>query len=249
MPHSDPVPGGVAVIRVADAAAPRPALSFRDRPVLAWRAADGWYAAIGLPLDLPLGRQTLTVGASREIGFDVLAHDYPSQHLKLKSDRMVNPPPEDMARIEKDQETTTRLKAQWRDVPVEAPSLSQPAAGRLSSRFGLRRFFNGEPRSPHSGLDVAVPTGTRVNAPADGVIAWTGDLFFNGRTVFIDHGQGLISMVCHLSSIGVKEGQTVRRGEEVARSGSTGRATAPHLHWSVILGGTAVNPEDLLAPK
>ena len=161
---------------------------------------------------------------------------------------MVTPDPADLARIEAERARQIDIRSRFRDVPVSRTDLALPADGRLSSRFGLRRVFNGEPRAPHTGLDVAVPAGTPIRAPADGVVSLVDDLYFNGKTVFVDHGQGFVSMVCHLEQAGVQAGQTVRRGEVVGRSGSSGRATGPHLHWSVYLNGAAVDPALFIGP-
>jgi len=105
------------------------------------------------------------------------------------------------------------------------------------------RFFNDQPRQPHAGLDIAASQGTAVKAPADGYVISTGEYFFNGNTVFIDHGQGMITMYCHLNHIDVKTGQHIKRGELIGTVGQTGRATGAHLHWSVILNRTMVDPE------
>ncbi|WP_019683202.1 M23 family metallopeptidase, partial [Pseudomonas aeruginosa] len=120
--------------------------------------------------------------------------------------------------------------------------LDKPVDGPLSSPFGLRRFFNGEERNPHSGLDFAVPAGTPIKAPAAGKVILIGDYFFNGKTVFVDHGQGFISMFCHLSKIDVKLGQQVPRGGVLGKVGATGRATGPHMHWNVSLNDARVDP-------
>ena len=114
--------------------------------------------------------------------------------------------------------------------------------GRLSSPFGLRRFFNGQERNPHSGLDFAVPSGTPIKAPAAGVVVLVGDYFFNGKTVFLDHGQGFVSMFCHMSAIDVKVGDEVPRGGGGGQGGATGAATGPHLHWNVSLNDARVDP-------
>ena len=119
----------------------------------------------------------------------------------------------------------------------------------MSSRFGLRRIFNGQPRNPHAGLDVAASTGTPVRAPSEAVVANTGDYFFNGNTVFLDHGQGLITAYMHLSRIDVRPGQQVKRGELLGTIGATGRVTGAHRHWAVILNNTPVDPELFLTRR
>jgi murein DD-endopeptidase MepM/ murein hydrolase activator NlpD len=100
-----------------------------------------------------------------------------------------------------------------------------PTKGKFSNSFGRKRFFNGEERAPHSGLDIPAPVGQKVIAPADGIVVQTGNYFFNGNTIMIDHGQGLISMFCHLSKIDVEKGQAIRQGQLIGLVGKTGRVT------------------------
>ena len=246
------VPGGVAEIAVAAAGAPRPEVRFGGRPVLLQQRKTGWYALVGLSLDTPVGEQKLDIGpdgSRRQLPFQVAAKDYPVQKLKIANQKMVTPDPEQIARINAERDRQISIRSQFREVPVPRSDLALPADGRLSSRFGLRRVFNGEPRAPHTGLDVAVPTGTPIRAPADGVVTLVDDFYFNGKTVFVDHGQSFVSMVCHLDRAGVEAGQTVRRGEVLGHSGSSGRATGPHLHWSVYLNGAAVDPALFIGPR
>ncbi len=252
LPRHSPVPGGIAVLHIAEAAAPPPRAWFGDRPLLVARDAQGWHAVVGLPLSLKPGRHAIRVrGASAESSesFEVSDKAYPEQRVRIKDKRKVTPNPEDLLRIEREQRVIAEVKSAWRDEPQVDLALRLPADGPLSSRFGLRRVFNGEPRQPHSGLDVALASGTPLRSAAAGRVANTGDYFFNGLTVFVDHGQGLITMYCHLSRIDVKAGEAVAQGQQIGLSGMTGRASGPHLHWSVMLNAAAVDPELLLASQ
>lgn len=243
------VPGGVVTLTVAPANAPRPDVRFAGRPVLLQQGPGGWQAVVGLPLDTPPGEQAVEIGPeARRLAFQVSAKAYPEQRLTVKNPKMVSPDPEDLDRIAAERERQLQVRSQFRDVPVARTDLDLPTTGRLSSRFGLRRVFNGEPRAPHTGLDVAAPKGAPIRAPADGVVSLVDDLYFNGKTVFVDHGQGFVSMVCHLSEATVEVGRKVRRGELLGLVGNTGRATGPHLHWSVYLNGAAVDPALFIGP-
>ena len=116
----------------------------------------------------------------------------------------------------------------------------------VSSEFGLKRYLNGQARSPHSGIDIAAAQGTSVYAPSDGIVSMTGDYFFNGKTVFLDHGQGLITMYCHLSKITVAQYEKIQKGAKIGEVGMTGRVTGAHLHWAVSLNNVRVNPRHFL---
>ena len=253
LPRESRVPGGVALLRVGDATEPRPAVSRDGVPVWVSRQATQWVAAVGLPLSLQPGEQQVEVrstnGAARTITFTVKPKRYPVQHVTLRDQAMVEPPADVMARIERESAHLKVVRSQWRETAATDAAFVQPAKGRLSGRFGGSRVLNGKPRAPHAGLDVAVMTGTAVLAPADGVILDIGDYYFCGKTMFIDHGNGLLSLFCHLSEWDAKVGDSVRKGQAVARSGATGRASGPHLHWSVYLNGTSVEPELFLPAR
>jgi len=241
-----PVPGGVAVVPLGGVAAGASAF-LKDRQVMILRDSDeSWIAVVGIDLKTRTGREQIELrmpdGKRRQIAFTVLPREYPAQHIKLKNKRQVNPDPDQLRRYEREYKAQIDAYSSFRNEGPSNISLDRPVDGRLSGRFGLRRFFNGEERNPHSGLDFAVPAGTPVKAPADGVVTIVDDYFFNGKTVFIDHGQGLVTMYCHLSALDVKVGERVSRGQVIARVGATGRATGPHLHWNVSLNNARVDP-------
>ena len=237
-----PVPGGVAVVQLGDGAK-APAVRYQDKPVLVVQEeGKRWIAIVGIPLKSAPGPHQVTTSDGRTLSFKVGTKHYREQHIKLKNSRQVNPLAEDMARINR--ELAEQTLAYQTFSPTQPSNLlfDKPVQGPLSSPFGLRRFFNGEERNPHSGLDFAVGAGTPIKAPAAGKVILIGNYFFNGNTVFVDHGQGLISMFCHMSKVDVKLGQSLPRGGIVGRVGATGRATGPHMHWNVSLNDARVDP-------
>ena len=250
LPKNSPVPGGVAVIDLGPAGPAAPSARWGEQAIAVVSDHGRWFAVFGIPLDTLPGDLEIgvVVGASTTIRHvAVTIKNYPEQRLTIKDKRKVEPNPDDLARIEREQKTTDAIKRRFSPPPPQTDFV-QPAAGPLSSRFGLRRIFNGLPRNPHAGLDVAAAAGAPVCAPAAGTVVDTGEYFFNGNTVFIDHGQGLITAYMHLSHIDVRPGQAVRTGDQLGAIGATGRVTGPHLHWAVILNNTPVDPELFLAP-
>lgn len=239
LPEDTRVPGGIAIIPLDSPAGAAPVAYFNDVRVLVVDR-DGWQAVVGIPLDTPPGPHTLRL-ADRTISFDVQPKAYPEERLTVQQ-RYVSPSPEQLARIRAEQ---ARLRAALTHFSTSAPGtlrMVQPVQGRESSPYGLRRIFNGEPRRPHSGLDLAAPTGTPIMAPAAGRVIDSGDFYFNGNTVLLDHGNGLITMYCHMDKILVENGQQLRQGEPIGEVGATGRVTGPHLHWGVTLNGAMIDP-------
>lgn len=246
LPQNAPVPGGVAVVALEDVpAGTPPEVRYEDRPVLVVRREGAWLALVGVSLDAKTGRHAIEVRQSgaqpRTQHFAVVDKRYEEQRLTVKNQRMVDPNPDDLERIARERRITLDTIATWSDTLPDL-RLSLPVEGRLSSSFGLRRFFNDQPRRPHSGIDLAAPTGTPILAAADGRVVTTGDFFFSGNIVYVDHGSGLMTMYAHLDRIDVAPGQVVRRGEPLGTVGMTGRVTGPHLHWTVYLNRYAVDP-------
>ena len=245
LPRHAPVPGGVANVRLGPAA-DEPRVHVGKARVLVARDGADWVALVGIPLSAKAG-STISVraegigGAVERHAIKVVPKAYAAQHLKVKPGH-VELSPEDLARYERERAHLARVIRTYTEPPPATLAMVQPAPGRRSSSFGLRRFFNGVPRNPHSGMDIAAPTGTPVVAASAGRIADVGDYFFPGRTVIVDHGAGLLSLYAHLSAVDASLGDTVAAGEPIAKVGATGRVTGPHLHFTVYLNAVPVDP-------
>jgi len=248
------VPGGVARLPLGPAAQ-RPKAQARvgdaDVPLLVEGDAIAWTAVLGIPLATVPGDAFITVlpehtgGTARTVAYTVARKQYKEQHLQV-SPRTVDLSPEDQARYERERDHQAVVMRTFSESPAGQPQgalrMQVPVPGRRSSSFGLRRVFNGQPRNPHSGMDIAAATGTPVVAPLPGKVVDVGDYFFNGGTVWLDHGQGLLTMYCHLSRMDVRVGDVLQAGDAFCKVGATGRVTGPHLHWGVMLNRTMVDP-------
>ena len=246
LPKTSAVPGGVTVIDLKiPAAKAAPYVTFNKKRVMVQAKEHSWYAVVGIPLYVKPGKHIVIVktkNSKKKVYFTIKEKKYKTQYLTIKNKRKVNPTKRDIERIIREKKIIGKVFKSWRKVSNVDTTFNKPVDGPFSSPFGLKRFFNKQPRKPHSGVDIAAKSGTPIIAPAAGVVANTGDYFFNGNSVFIDHGQGLITMYCHMSKIHVEKGQSVKKGEMIGEVGMTGRVTGPHLHWSVNLNNTRVDP-------
>ncbi len=232
--------GGIAVI-------PLPAevqtVRYESRPVLITEENQQRYAVFGIPLSVPSGTLSLQTNTT-PINIEVQPHRYAEQRLTVKNQDHVNPNPEQLARYNREAEQQNQVYRSFTPSTNQGlPKFIAPTKGKFSNSFGRKRFFNGEERAPHSGLDIPAPVGQKVIAPASGTVVQVGDYFFNGKTVLIDHGQGLISMFCHLSHIQAYIGQKVQQGDVIGSVGKTGRVTGAHLHWGMSLNDARVDPQ------
>jgi Peptidase family M23/Peptidase family M23 N-terminal domain len=243
---SHPVPGGVVTLDLGPSPT-RPSVSQPNGvPVLVMGDATGWKAVVGIPLSATPGSgQVLVRRGERDEperkSFAIDSTQYAEQRLTVAPGK-VDLSKADLARYERERSHQAKVIATYSDAPPPDLALRQPVQGPRSSSFGLRRVFNGQARNPHSGMDIAAPTGTPVFAPRAGRVIDTGDYFFNGKTVWLDHGAGWLTMYCHLSDIQVKVGDQLASGERLGAVGATGRVTGPHLHWSVSLNRVMVDP-------
>ncbi len=239
--ETSPRPGGIAEIELGSTAIPAPKATLHDRPLLVMARDGQWVAVAGIPLDTEPGDLRITVDGT-ELVLEVSAYAYREQRITVENQSFVTQSQEQLDRIFSERKIIDSALNSFRDVPVDSVALAAPVNGSRSPSFGYRRFFNDQPRSPHKGMDIAGRDGEPISAPRDGVVAATGNFFFNGNTVLLDHGQGFVTMYCHLSKIAVEKGQPVRTGEVLGAVGATGRVTGPHLHFGTYLNGTAVDP-------
>ncbi|SMM99843.1 membrane protein [uncultured Candidatus Thioglobus sp.] len=245
-----PIPGGIAVIGF-ESNHSNPKAFYNQLPLYTQHIKDNhWQALLGIPLMEKLGEKSITIQdfSTRTFSFNVKAHKYKEQHITLKGKKKkyVNPNLAHMERIKKERPVLAKARRIFSTQILPNSIFIRPVSGVITSPFGLKRFYNEQPRRPHTGIDYAGDIGTPIIAPADGKVILTGGYFFNGNAVFLDHGQGLISVYIHMNSIAVKQGQTVKQGETIGTIGQTGRATGPHLHWGVYLNKTVINPNLLL---
>lgn len=238
-------PGGIALVDIGPATDPLPRATWNDRSLAVVQSDFRAVAIIGLPLSITTGQQkvlvTPDIGQARTITFAVEDYPYKEQRLTITNKRKVNPAPLDMQRIGEENKRLRVVKS-MRAESLLATDFVWPVAGPISSPFGLRRFYNDQPRRPHGGIDIAASEGTPIFAPADGLVIDTGDYFFNGNSVFIEHGLGLQTFYAHMSRIDVEKGERVSQGQVIGAVGATGRVTGPHLHWSVGLNSTWIDP-------
>lgn len=246
-PINNPVPGGIALVDLGSHFQAAPRAYFNKQRLLVRKVGDVWQAVVGIPLTLKPGPYKITLrdghGQRSYQTFSIKDKEYATRHITIKNKRMVSPTQQDLARHAKEKPLIVAALNTWSDTANVQTDFIQPVEGRLSSPFGLRRIYNNQARiRRHTGLDIAAPVGTDIKAPAAGSVIRTGNYFFTGNTVFIDHGQGLVTMYCHLSEINVQAGQQLQQGQLIGKVGMTGRVSGPHLHWVVTLNNTKVEP-------
>ncbi len=249
LPNPNPIPGGLALIPLSNHGTVIPKAFYKKKRLAILNEQSKYYVLVGIPLGTPSGKQHIVLrwpdGKKESRSFQVGSKTYETQYLTIKNKRKVNPNKQDMKRIVKERDIKRRARTFWSDGKVKT-DFAIPVEGRISGTFGLRRFFNQQPRSPHSGLDIAAPEGTPIKAVEAGTVIEASNFFFSGNVVYIDHGQGLISMYAHMHAIDVEVGQEVAKGQIIGSVGQTGRVTGAHLHLGIIANQTLVDPALLL---
>lgn len=251
LPKESRVPGGIAYVPVpgSDIA---PTVIFNTHRVAVIRRDDQWIAAVGIPLAEKPGELKLKVSTpsgTTEVPFRITDKSYRTQKLTIKNQRQVDPNPDDLKRIGGETKRSDVALSKFTITDTPTLQLISPVEGVRSDSYGSRRVFNGQPRSPHSGMDIAAAKGTPIRSPAAGTVVEAGEFFFNGNTLYIDHGDGLVTMYCHLDTIKVKLGDRLNQGDLLGTVGATGRVTGPHLHWGVALNRAMVDPALFIGSK
>jgi murein DD-endopeptidase MepM/ murein hydrolase activator NlpD len=246
---AQPGPGDLLVVTVKNAAGPVKG-TFNGKKIYFNPSKESLKAIVAIDYFTEPGKYDLDIssnGAVRKETVEVIKKKYEVQHLTLPRN-MVELSPRDEARAEREQR---RMAAIW---PKETSrswtgDFVNPLDGDIITPFGVRRFINDIPKSPHTGVDVRGKKGDKIIAPNDAVVALIDNQFFSGKSLVLNHGQGIYTMFFHLSKVLVKRGQVVKKGQAVALVGETGRATGPHLHWGVRIQGARVDPLELVHLK
>ncbi len=224
-----------------------------DRTFPFYRDDDGiWRSLVGIDLSTKPGNYVAKIYGwdaqgqySHSHALDVKSKQFPTRRLTV-DEKFVNPPKEALARIRRESKRISEIFAGVTEQRLWRGSFQRPVPGPANSSFGKRSILNGQPRNPHTGTDFDSPAGTPVVAPNAGKVVLADDLYYSGNTVVLDHGQGLYSYFAHLSEIDVEEGAEVSSGQVVGKVGATGRVTGPHLHWTLRLVRTRVDPLSLI---
>ena len=248
LPEQALVPGGIALLQLPTYNEDTK-IYFDNKRVAVFPYKDAWIAMAGIGLSTKPGDYEFSInqadGLSLKTKITVKYKKYEEQHLTIKNKRKVNPNKDDSKRIAAESIRKKKAKKQFSEITPDVDFI-WPVTGRISSIFGLRRFFNEQERSPHNGLDIAAAEGTPVKAAAPGTVIDAGDFFFSGNMIYLDHGQGIISLYAHLSEISVKPGDVVKQGDIIGKVGQTGRVTGPHLHFAVLANQTLIDPVFML---
>ncbi len=247
-----PYPGGIAVFDF-ETTHSNPKAFYRTVPLYTQHIeGNHWQVLLGIPLLEKAGKKSITIQdfstRTLDVEIKIIKNKPVKQNIKLngKNKKYVDPNAAHMDRIKKERVILGKTRLFFSDKTLSNGVFIRPVLGVITSPFGVKRLYNGQPRNPHTGIDYAGATGTPIKAPADGKVILSGQYFFNGNTIFLDHGQGLISVYIHMDKRIAKQGKMVKKGETIGTIGQTGRATGPHLHWGVYLNRTTVHPNLLM---
>jgi murein DD-endopeptidase MepM/ murein hydrolase activator NlpD len=241
-------PGGIAKLYFNER--PDIYINNKKQEVFALKRENDWMVL--LPLSLYKGPEMLRVVSqtSKMIQVHLISlkpEQYEKQYLHVKNKEFVIASAKTLERVERESALKKEKFSRHTRLYIQDLRMIKPLDSKLRHDYGRRRFFNGVAKNPHAGIDLSGKKGDKIKAPLSGTVVVLGDLFYNGKMMLIDHGQGLITAYSHLSKIYLEDESWVRQGEYIGEVGQSGRVTGPHLHWSVYLNGEPVNPDLFLA--
>ncbi len=243
--ENHPYIDGVAVIDVG---------VFKEKPKIFYKAKEAkvilkknhYFAIIGIGLNEKAGKKHIVAvskNKKKDFYFQVKSKSYKKEYIKLKTNKRVTLSKVDLERFHKEKAKAKKVLGSFNKTLSTDLDFKVPVSGRTSSPFGKRRYFNNKPKAPHSGIDIAAKRGTPIVAAQSGYVMIREEFFFNGNTIYLDHGEGIITLYCHMSDFAVNKGDFINKGDVIGYIGTTGRSTGPHLHFGVVLNANAVDPK------
>ena len=243
------VPGGIKIINFQTNFTNPEVYFYKNKVYIKKLSNNKFQAIIGIPLNAKVGIHQITIKdfGLRKVNFKVNKHKYLEQRitLKKKKEKYITPSKKHITRIVAEAKILKSAKIIFSNLTIKKNFIS-PTTGIQTGVFGSRRFFNNQPRRPHSGIDIANKLNTDIKSINDGKVILTGNYYFNGKTIFIDHGKGLISVYIHLNNILISQGDSLKKGDIIGKMGKTGRATGVHLHYGILLNQVVINPSLLI---
>ncbi|MEA1915926.1 MAG: M23 family metallopeptidase [Campylobacterota bacterium] len=247
LPNSLIVPGGVIELYVKSSSKPKAFHNKKELMVLKSSTKNRYRVIAGVKLDFDVDNKYEIVlkydGKSYKKNVQIKSYDYKKQYIKLKTSKHVNLSSKNLSRYQKERKKSLNALGLFSEKKFDTLNMMMPLHVELKDDFGKRRYFNNQPRKPHSGVDLAAKSGTKIYAPLSAKVVISEEFFFNGNTIYLDHGLGLVTVYAHLSKLNVKNGDMVKKGDVIGLVGKTGRVTGSHLHWGVALNGSMVNPK------
>jgi len=246
LPKTQSTPGGISNVYLPTTNHQAPEVFFKDAHVIVMKESQSshWFGLVGIPLIIKSSKQTLEIrNLKKSVTFKVHQKRYRKSRIWLKDNKMINPSKKDQARIQKEAKEIRKVLRKWSENDPFKQNYRMPVNGRITARFGTLQIFNYKIKEPHQGIDIYAKQGTPIYPCNAGIVLKTGNYFFLGNTIFIDHGKGVISLYAHLDKIWVKEGRHLTKETPLGSIGQTGRATGPHLHWAMVMNQTFVNPK------
>jgi len=243
-PEHSPFPGGVINKNLYIRSSQTPEISVEGKSVYLCQVDKNLWKAL-IPISLINQKNFVEIyhNEHRILNVPIATRDYRESKITINNQDMVSPPAEYLPRIKKESELSFEAINTNSNTFLSSLKMSKPVEGFKSSEFGVRRFINNQPRSRHTGLDLAASSGTEIRAPLSGKVVLIGNFYYKGNTVFLDHGGGLISTYSHMSKVLVQNHDLITKNQIIGKVGQTGRVTGSHLHWQTVLSGIPVDPE------